>query len=176
MTKGIAVYHYVGLGFLILGNILHIVGLATPGWAVSADYQYLNIQTFGLWKKCEVICVDINPIYYSVQLIASCALSILGMILGIVALTLAVVHVVSKKMDKNYNCLPKANYFFTIMSFLIIAATVACYAFGVGIPYNYDTVRFFGYSFYLSIAGGVFILISGIVFNCCCSSSNESNE
>ncbi|KAI8761470.1 hypothetical protein BgiBS90_031255, partial [Biomphalaria glabrata] len=59
MSNGIPGLHSIGVALLLIGEILHIVGLATPNWTnVSTPY---GTSSTGLWKMCTALglCVDI---------------------------------------------------------------------------------------------------------------------
>ncbi|GFS09931.1 TC1 transposase-like protein [Elysia marginata] len=98
---GLKAMPVAGLALLGLGNLLHIVGLATPEWETRSGGG-----TFGLWKSCGLLRCVSYPSDHDVDELKICqATAVLGMIAGVLALALAVFMVIRKYTDKD---IPKA--------------------------------------------------------------------
>ncbi|GFN99695.1 lens fiber membrane intrinsic protein-like [Plakobranchus ocellatus] len=153
----------IAVGVLGLGNLLHIIGLATPEWVTTdivLPFVGKQEQTQGLWEGC--VNDDCDSLKNEPDwLKASGAMAILGMLAGLGALVIAGLIFVMGLMDKSAN---KAFGILAVLaaigSFVLILICVIVYA--VKAEDDYDNFDF-GYSFGLSIAGAILILLGGFI-------------
>ncbi|KAH9519889.1 hypothetical protein Btru_071149 [Bulinus truncatus] len=171
LPDGFTFFHCVGLGLLFTGNLLHLIGLATPGWTIgTTSYERTDKNTYllfsgtyyiGLWKMCFGECVDGNN---TGAWKAAEAFALLGMIFGLASLAAALLYFLTRLVNKNkLDLLQLVAAVAGITSFVLIIIGVSCY--GGGVHGNFEwTDKYIGYSLVLSIIGGIIILIGGLTF------------
>ncbi|KAK3705862.1 hypothetical protein RRG08_058943 [Elysia crispata] len=150
-----------------LGNLLHIVGLATPEWAKNElRNEGLSVTvTLGLWKSCVGSkCITISTLSElgrrgDLSQIKACgAMAILGMLAGGAALLLAVVKAIMMVMDKEHpKPLGLGALVCSIVSLALIVICVIIWFAGV------QPGGEAGYSLGLSIVGAILIPIGGVL-------------
>ncbi|KAK3752631.1 hypothetical protein RRG08_008774 [Elysia crispata] len=149
------------LALLGLGNLLHIIGLATPEWVIATPKNsYGTKLSAGLWEVCiQDICVKIPDL--EDWLNACRAMAILGMIAGIGAAAMEIVSIVMFVMcKKSFKPHGPISLSTAILSSIMIIICVILYALNSEFD-DTEEKESFGYSFALSIVGAIFILLGG---------------
>lgn len=146
------------LCILVVGNLLHIVGLATPVWVQT---EILTVShTKGLWESClGDTCASYDSDLKADWIKACEALAILGMLAGIVAALLAgCIYKPSLQSSLNHNSLATSTLGAAILSAILILLCVIVFE-----RKNSDTIISwgYGYSFFLSVLGLVLIAVGG---------------
>lgn len=152
----------IALCVLVVGNVLHIVGLATPEW-VTGDVNVLFTSvtvTRGLWEGCTGDSCDAYDEDDKTDWLRACeAMAILGMLVGCLAAFLAALifvrYLMKKDVPKNVGLITLAT---AIFSFIFILICVIVYAVKMK---EGDSSWDFGYSFGLAIAGAILIVVGG---------------
>ncbi|KAK3801321.1 hypothetical protein RRG08_054825 [Elysia crispata] len=153
----------VAVAVLGLGNLLHIIGLSTPEWVtadVSSPFLGRFETTRGLFKACvddDCVTIDDKPDWLK----ASQAMAILGMLVGLGAAALACIMFVMGLMNKDsFKSLGVLSFLAAVVSFIMILICVIVYA--VEIKED-ESGWYFGYSFGLSIAGAILVVLGGCI-------------
>ncbi|BFZ22041.1 hypothetical protein BsWGS_25080 [Bradybaena similaris] len=146
----------IGLSLLFIGTVLHTIGQSTPEWLVSK----IGSGSAGLWEVCgEGVCSKIPNKAKTAELKACEAFAILGIFACLAGLGLALVNFVMAKMERPANML--LHVMVLSSSFALIFILICVVVWGVKI---YDSkLTSLGYSFALSIVGGVLTAIGGVV-------------
>jgi len=150
----------IGVGVIGLGLLLHLVAMATPAWSTGATWYIFGMSgeiDIGPWEASEGSVK--NP---SSKVQAVRAMTILGFLAGAASAGAAVVIVVLSLLGKDkIKLLPVASAGAGAISFVFILLGVIIWAasdFGGSI----------GFSFVLSIIGGIGIGVGGfLVFLAC---------
>ncbi|KAK3775433.1 hypothetical protein RRG08_015281 [Elysia crispata] len=141
-----------GVVALGLGNMFHIIGLATPEWIKVGKV------TVGLFEGClddDCVTIEDKPDWLK----ACQAMAILGMLLGLMAVALATfMFVKSLKNNDSPKSLGLLTLLAAILSLIFILICVILYAVEIK---DLHTGPDFGYSFALSIVGAILILLGG---------------
>ncbi|XP_059161562.1 uncharacterized protein LOC131944766 [Physella acuta] len=138
-------------GIIGLGSLLHLVGMATPHWLKLNDPG-----SIGLWQVCIQFCLTIED--KAGWLIACDFFSVMGVLSSVAALVLIAFSFFNAfKGRPQHSTIP---IFLTASTSLAATCIIICI-----IIFASKTVHtsLLGYSFYLSIAGGVLITIGGIL-------------
>ncbi|GFR78160.1 lens fiber membrane intrinsic protein-like [Elysia marginata] len=151
----------IAFGVLGLGNLLHIVGLATPEWVtadISVPFLGSTDTTRGLWEGC--IDGECDSYDKKTDWLKACqAMAILGMLAGLVAALMAgVVFVMGLMKKDSTQAIGIIALLSAISSFIMILICVIVFAVKMK---EGDSGWDFGYSFGLSIAGALLIAIGG---------------
>ncbi|XP_059152364.1 epithelial membrane protein 1-like [Physella acuta] len=152
----------VAIVLLFVGIILHIVGLATPEWMLIKN----NELTIGLWQACSHgVCLTFAdfPIAGLDSIKACEAMAIIGMLISFVAIAtagIAVYHnITGKEASASFQQIATAT---SVISFVFILIGIIVWGAKVHEPAS--AVANIGYSFILSIIGGILIAVGGIMF------------
>ncbi|RUS70141.1 hypothetical protein EGW08_022094 [Elysia chlorotica] len=157
----------IAAGVLALGNLLHIIGLATTEWITTMVATSVGTYevTIGLFRGCaQNICADLEDVPDWLK--ACKAMAILGMLVGLGVLALTGYILALRLMNKEIpRLLGILSLLGAVMSCVMILICVIVFAEEAkdmmknrGID-DHD----FGYSFALSIAGALIILIGGCI-------------
>ncbi|KAK0067136.1 epithelial membrane protein 1 [Biomphalaria pfeifferi] len=166
LPNGISGLHCVGVGLLVIGLVLHVVGLATPNWMTISTIS----STQGLWTTCHLnTCTDgISIPGTSDELKAAGAFAILAMLAGIGGLGLACLHIARRiKAEPDLDIL-KLGHLAAGMAALV-CVIISCSVFGAGIYKNIAEIADIGFSLILSAVGGVIICIGSVMFYAACN-------
>ncbi|CAL1539312.1 unnamed protein product [Lymnaea stagnalis] len=183
LPGGVNVLALVAVCIIGVGVLLHIIGLATPEWSTDSGVNDLA-TTLGLWKLCQTnslfdICADYpfkllkhtmfhNPDEIESSIKACEAFAILGMLASFLGLAMAALSVAFPMMGKPKNAMfPVLSLAGCVASFLCILIAISVW--GVRVhnksiyPLALDTTFDIGYSFILSIIGGILIQVGGVL-------------
>ncbi|BFZ22038.1 hypothetical protein BsWGS_25077 [Bradybaena similaris] len=158
LPAGLSIMFLVGLSFLFIGTILHIVGQSTPEWLVS---KLVSSTNSGLWEVCSLgVCVTYLNAFKTAQLEACEAFAILGIFACLAALGLALMNFVFAILGRSQNNLvPVMVLASSIVALIFILICVIVWAAKI-----YDSrLTSLGYSFILSIIGGVLTAFGGVL-------------
>ncbi|XP_059145555.1 epithelial membrane protein 1-like [Physella acuta] len=161
---------------LFVGSLLHIIGLSTTEWSVSNNEQ--GSSSSGLWKEClNGKCEDRKDTKESIRTCG--AMAILGMLVSFVAIGLAVADIYIR-VRGSVSSLPlpiisaacsAISFVFIVVCIIIWSATIGSstyqytytdYTIRVSSYYHYSFS--IGFSFILSILGGIIIVSGGGVY------------
>ncbi|KAK3585000.1 hypothetical protein CHS0354_024912 [Potamilus streckersoni] len=162
--EGIINYiNYVALGCSALALILDIVALALPNWVSSSNINY------GLWKFCSTIsnrennCMDLTNGIHGADLsgfiIATRALTIIGLLLLVAAIAMAVlkIFIIKDKLFLSLGAAASANAAggLTLIGVIVFAVKT-----------NESSVNadILGAGFRLAVVAGVIPIVAGIMF------------
>ncbi|XP_059164757.1 uncharacterized protein LOC131947531 [Physella acuta] len=154
LPAGIKVGSLAAVVVLSVGVILHIGGLATPGWSVQDGWA-----KYGLWKVCDQsYCKEHS--FKPAALEACEAMAIIGTWISFVAMAVAWIDIFHKILGKDaalpFHLISAAA---AIISFVFILIGVIIW----GAKLNNHLMKI-GYSFILSIIGGILIATGGIIY------------
>ncbi|XP_012946217.1 uncharacterized protein LOC106013907 [Aplysia californica] len=152
----------VGTAVLGLGVLLHIVGMATPVWSVvKGDSD----TSFGVFKRCAKVFgshVCVSYIVTTAEYKAVQAMTIIGVLFGGVALAVSVLIVVFSLTGKSqHKMMPLLAVGASFGSFFFILLGVIIW--GAAIHADNSSLLDIGYSFILSIVGGILVAVGGII-------------
>ncbi|XP_059161584.1 uncharacterized protein LOC131944787 [Physella acuta] len=137
-------------GFIGLGSLLHLVGMATPHW------WNIGSGSIGLWQVCEGNCLTIED--KAGWLIGCDFLSVMGVLSSVAALVLiAFIFFNAFKGRPLHSKIPIFLIASTICAATFIIICIIIFA------SQTPNAKRLAYSFYLSIVGGVLIKIGGII-------------
>ncbi|GFR93226.1 lens fiber membrane intrinsic protein-like [Elysia marginata] len=147
-----------------LGVVLHIIGLSTPHWitqTVDLDEETVDVSA-GLWQVCVGgLCNSIHENAKHDWYRACGAMAIIGMLSGMISALMVGVVFVMGLMNKDSGKTKKAtsilSFLAAVFSVIMILICVIIFAVKTNQEGGYD----FGYSFFLSTAGAVVIVIGG---------------
>ncbi|CAL1545266.1 unnamed protein product [Lymnaea stagnalis] len=154
----ISLISLVAVVLIAVGTLLHVIGLATPEWSAIRTLRSFYV---GLWKACVPLgCGEYNG--HAADNIKSCeAFAILGMLASFVGLTMAAIDFTLPLLGKG------GVKTLSLFSLAACLASLACILIAI-IVWGADVhqpMRSFGYeigfSFILSIVGGVLIAVGG---------------
>ncbi|XP_005112974.1 uncharacterized protein LOC101863642 [Aplysia californica] len=152
----------VGTAVLGIGVLLHIVGMATPVWSVSIVSDDYSVGPFKsclltmLGQKCSTN-ENVPSEYKAVQ-----AMTIIGVLFGGVALAVSVLIFVFSLMGKSqHKMMPLLAVGASFGSFFFILLGVIIW--GAAIHDDISKAFDIGYSFILSIVGGVLVVVGGLM-------------
>ncbi|KAI8761475.1 epithelial membrane protein 1 [Biomphalaria glabrata] len=165
LPNGISGLHCLGVGLLVIGLVLHVVGLATPNWMTSST----NFGTQGLWTTCQLnICIDIPSKYKTDELKAAGAFAILAMVAGVGGLGLACLHIARRIKAKPDLDILKLGHLAAGMAALV-CVIISCSVFGAGVYKHIAEIADIGFSLILSAVGGVILCIGSVMFYAACN-------
>ncbi|XP_055870668.1 uncharacterized protein LOC129923488 [Biomphalaria glabrata] len=138
------------------GLVLHIVGMATPSWLRGIENE--RTLSFGLWESC----IDSEcKTYLSKQsdLQACEAFSVLAIVPALAALILCSVHALQANAEESSR---KKQIHIAIALCLLsgIAVLICIFVWRFSCVDVYGISDFLGYSFYLSLVGGILMFAS----------------
>ncbi|CAL1546898.1 unnamed protein product [Lymnaea stagnalis] len=173
LPEGVSVLALVSMFIIGVGVLLHIVGLATPEW--SALHEGGASGSFGLWKICSddnvkgQICMEYSseqnyPEEFNDSVKACDAFAILGMVASFLGLALAAISVILPIVGKPKNAmLPVISLAGCGASFVFILIAIIVWGAKVHADYLEKLTLKIGYSFILSIIGGILIGVGGVL-------------
>ncbi|XP_012943817.1 uncharacterized protein LOC106013226 [Aplysia californica] len=149
-------------GFLVLGLglLLHLVGLATPEWAVL---KAMSDRTEGLFVACfrDQPCLNLSPVPANIKAVR--AMVILGLILGAVGGASALMHLVCIFTSRETKAVvPLVVIGTCLAAFIFIIIGIIVYAADYYDPLK-ESVDL-GYSFALCVVGGILLASGGALF------------
>ncbi|BFZ22040.1 hypothetical protein BsWGS_25079 [Bradybaena similaris] len=158
LPAGLNVTFLVGLSLLFIGTLLHIIGQSTPEWMVSKP---VTGGSFGLWELCgKGVCVTYPNALKPAELEVCEAFAILGILACLASLGLALVNFVVAILGKpQYKIVPGMVLSSSIVALIFILICVIVWAAKI---YN-SRFTSLGYSFILSIIGGVLTAFGGVL-------------
>ncbi|XP_059164758.1 epithelial membrane protein 1-like [Physella acuta] len=161
LPGGISSWSLLSVCLLFDGVVLHIVGLATPEWSTS---NVVGISySAGLWKGCaDGYCVEYPQTTAALE--ACEAMAIIGMFFSLFAITAVGILLVCK--ITGILAVSSAHHIaaaLSIISFVFILIGIIVW--GAEVHASNSNFKI-GYSFILSIVGGVLIAIGGIMYSC----------
>ncbi|KAI8761476.1 epithelial membrane protein 1 [Biomphalaria glabrata] len=169
LPNAISWLHCIGVGLLLIGLILHIVGLATPNWATISVLR--ETLTLGLWKSCvRDICFDLLPDYSMADILnATRAFAIMAMLAGVKGLGLACLHIVRCIQARPETQILRLGTLAAGITALV-CVIISCSVYGAGIhKKEADTKDIHtGFSLILSAVGGVTICVGSVIFYVAC--------
>ncbi|CAG5119192.1 unnamed protein product [Candidula unifasciata] len=143
----------LGLVLLGVGELLHIIGLSTPEWSV-----YSSIRV-GLWEACNPTCQQY--ILKPAEVEVCEAFAIIGMLAGLLAAALGLMFFVLTLANKSVRLLAIGAAVAANVALISILVCVIVW----GAAVHPGGIVKIGYSFALSIAGGIIHSLGGdIIF------------
>uniref|UniRef100_A0A2C9KQ75 MARVEL domain-containing protein n=1 Tax=Biomphalaria glabrata TaxID=6526 RepID=A0A2C9KQ75_BIOGL len=157
LRNGLGAVHCIGTVLLLIGLVLHIVGIGTPSWSVT------SATVRGLWKQCnDIECATWTEDSLPHEMRVARAFAIISMLIALITFGFTVTQFIvpdldaAKKKIFNYIILAET---ITVLTFIVIST--ACYgAVHNKLIANYDI----GYSLILSVVGGILFFAGGFVF------------
>ncbi|CAL1539313.1 unnamed protein product [Lymnaea stagnalis] len=167
LPGGVSVPALVAVCTIGVGVLLHLIGLASPEW--SALHVNGQSVSYGLWKACLSgieICgdypFDTLPDEWKSSLRACEAFAILGMLASFLGLAMAAISVLFPMMGKPKNAMfPVISLAGCMAAFICIL--IAIIVWGAKVHADYLSKLDIGYSFILSIIGGIMIVVGGLL-------------
>uniref|UniRef100_A0A0B6Z6T9 Claudin n=1 Tax=Arion vulgaris TaxID=1028688 RepID=A0A0B6Z6T9_9EUPU len=157
LPAGLSLIYLIGLPCLTIGLLFQLIALVTANWSVSQDEVL-----FGLWEKCQddSSCEENSEEMITPGLEACQAFAVLAIVIGGVSVILSLVHALMAMLGKPLRKLVPLIVMITsacTLIFIIISVVVWSAA-----VHKSGTVTH-GYSFALSIVGGLLIAGGGIL-------------
>ncbi|XP_059164022.1 uncharacterized protein LOC131946975 [Physella acuta] len=186
LPAGIQGWSLCGLVMLMLGSLLHVIGLATPDWSVGYPEKSSPLPkiSVGLWEVCMSFCQALLHQEKS-EIWKTCdALAIVGMLFSFLSVgAAAYVMYLKVKAKPDNESLVKLSTAMSILSLLSILICTIMWSAGLhpGVVHDFwpgtrhDKIfeegpdidhNTLGYSFILSILGGCLLSIGGVIFSC----------
>uniref|UniRef100_A0A2C9M4B9 Claudin n=1 Tax=Biomphalaria glabrata TaxID=6526 RepID=A0A2C9M4B9_BIOGL len=158
---------------LIIGEVLHIVGLATPNWTTFSTYD--GTFTLGLWKLCSTIgsCVEIPIDLKTDEMKVVDAFSIICALSGAGVLGLACFNLLARIQEKSESE-PLRKFILKTGIFALVCVIISTCVYYVSIHQRFlnfnhlDVSKSIGFSFILSAVGGVVIGVGSVIFYVAC--------
>ncbi|KAI8761469.1 epithelial membrane protein 1, partial [Biomphalaria glabrata] len=174
LPNGLTALHCAGTAVIGVGVLLQIVALATPNWTYGKYYKYFGDSKVkaGLWKFCVETfkCQDIPEEILTDEWNTAGAFAILGMLAGLMALSLTCIHFVLRIMAKPTNKIVNVVVLAAcIAACLCVVISTSCFGGGVYKQEDFDKEgQKIGYSLILSVVGGYLIGLGGVLFFVAC--------
>ncbi|CAL1536335.1 unnamed protein product [Lymnaea stagnalis] len=173
LPGGQTILYFVALITVAIGEVLLIIGLATPEWT-AADSKLLDVHlSKGLWQLCASgTCRSIGP-NKAASLEVCQAFTLLAMVEGLFCIGLFVLHVVLPIMGKqSHRLLPRVAM---ATSVIALACDVVSLSVWGAKHYTADGINYLGYSFILTLVGSIVVAIGGVVGWLCARRSPSSS-
>ncbi|CAL1539309.1 unnamed protein product [Lymnaea stagnalis] len=169
LPGGVSVLALVAVCTIGVGVLLHVIGLATPNWSAISDKGFY--RAYGLWKSCggTIEAYDCDEYKFgnkfdeSESSVKACeAFAILGMLASFLGLAMAALSVLLPIIGKPKNAiLPVIALAGCVAAFICIL--IAIVVWGAKVHAEYLSFLDIGYSFILSIIGGILIVVGGVL-------------
>ncbi|XP_055869423.1 uncharacterized protein LOC106078873 [Biomphalaria glabrata] len=163
LPNGISWLHCAGAGLILIGLILHIVGLATPNWTTISTPR--ATITNGLFSVCLDTCVYIPAIDRIGEWSTAGAFAILALMPGLLAFYLSCLHIDRHIHGRPENSYTKSGTLATGIT-AILCVFLSCFVYGAGVHKKIAEVfdADIGYSFIMSAVGGVVFFLGCLLF------------